>query len=101
MRDREGTAWATAVIAIGFMALFLVQDTTRQPILEDLANERISQHVTRRADSLMVYLFSAESDTVWSITVPAQGMQEVDAFGVEWWAEDIHSEILWAGWHGN
>ena len=98
MRDREGAAWTAAVLAVGALTLVLVlgaQDVGRQPILEEMHAERSAL----ASDSVTIYLFSAQSDTVWQIYIPARGIPPLDTLGVQWWSNGFKYQRVWAGWN--
>jgi hypothetical protein len=50
------------------------------------------------ADSVMIFLYSAQSDTVWSIYIPARGIPMLDTLGVMWWTGGIKKAALYSGW---
>jgi hypothetical protein len=53
----------------------------------------------RDADSVKIYLLSAQSDTAWTIYIPAKGIPPLDTLGVRWWTGGIEEGMLWTGWH--
>lgn len=52
----------------------------------------------RDADSMMIYLMSAYSDTSWIIYIPMKGIPPLDTLGVVWWTGGIQQSILYTGW---
>ena len=98
MTNREGGAYTVAAVAVGILALTLVMSyngTGKQPILEEMHAERNAL----ASDSVTIYLFSAQSDTVWQIYIPARGIPPLDTLGVQWWSNGFKYQRVWAGWN--
>ena len=54
---------------------------------------------THDADSVMVFLFSSQSDTVWSIYIPAKGIPPLDTLGITWWTGGVQQSMVYTGWN--
>lgn len=50
------------------------------------------------ADSMVIFLMSAFSDTSWSIHIPMKGIPPLDTLGVIWWTDGIKQSTLYTGW---
>ena len=93
MRDREGVAWVAVFILAGILTIQAALDMSgagKQPVL---AYRQVND-----ADSVRIYMFGAETDTVWAIYIPSDAMPPLDTLGVEWWSEGWPYRRIWSGW---